>query len=249
MKKNLFTISALFVLTINVFCQQEDINITEFFKPCFYPKGDSFGFYLDADSLKNTKNEDFGENMWAFLDYLFSNYCMAHNGENYEYFTGLLPDTIAIKRAFSEKLNNDTAFIKLYKEVYNKNLVPDIRIEDIQKIAARFYYVHLINGKLSLHNCVGINEVLKMKQTEASPFYNAFCFMVIRNRYDYEKEWLPVKNELAPYIDSDKNVSEEEAEKIRNQVYQNLTNSESYKQDIIKEYERRKKYLNFKIIY
>ncbi len=249
MKKIVIITSTIFVLTISFSCQQENIKIIDFFKPCFYAKGEGFGFYIDSDSLKNTPMEDFWKNMYAFSQYLYANYCQLQKKENYEYLESLLPDTTAVKAAFNKKLKNDTAFIKLYKDIYNKKHIPDIHIEEIQKIAARFYYVHNINGKLCLHNCAGINGVLQMKQTKYSPYYNAFCFMVIRNSDNYQKEWLSVKKELAPFFNSDKNVSEKEAEKIRNQVYENLANSEAYKQDIINEYERRKEYLNFKLLY
>ncbi len=247
MKKIVFITSTLFFLTINIFSQQEDIKITDFYKPCFYPKDDSFGFYVDPDSLKHTQMKKFGENMYAFSLYLYDNYCQLKKPENIEYLEKFLPDTIAVKEAFNDKLKKDTAFIKIYHDFLNMKGMPDIDINDIQEIAARFYFVHNVNGKLRMFRCTLKNEVLNMEQTKASPYYNAFCFMVVRN--SDRKDWYSVKDDLAPYYNADKNINEEEAEKIKNQVYENLSHSEAYKQDIINEYELRKKYLNFKLLY
>jgi len=82
-----------------------------------------------------------------------------------------------------------------------------------------------------------------MEQTENTPYYNAFCFMVLRNQKPFDKLNRYITTTLPQDID-DKLVEEA---RIKN--YEILSVHPMLRQMIIDEFESKKAFLNFTILY
>ena len=248
--KKLVSLISVCLLSVNMISQIEDIQVSDFFKLYFYPKeSGSIGYFPDPDSLKNSRMEKFGENMYACSQYLFTNYSYAGKIESREAIKKALPDTIQAVNIFNNYLDSDTLFRQLYVNFLKKKEIPAIHIDSFMNIACRFFYLHrLPNQKIVMHTCAGINESHKLPQNEFSPYYNAFAFSVIRNSGEKGVEWLSSFESDLVYS-ADTQISDTELEKLRNQNYEILKSSEDFRKNIINEYLRRKEFLNFKLIY
>jgi len=247
--KKLICLISVFVISVNLFSQIEGHQITDFFKLNFYPKDGSFGSYADSDSLKNSELEDFGKTMYAFSQYLLTNYTDAGKGENEKEIEQVLPDTVKAVKIFNKYMEGDIVFSKLYFDFLEKKEIPAIHIDSLIDISCRFYYLHrLPNGRIVMHMCAGINEVKKLPQNEFSPYYNAFAYSVIRNCGSDGVEWLSSFESDLVYT-ADSKISDAELERLKNKNYEVLKSSEDFKKNIINEYLRRNQFLNFKLIY
>ena len=221
--------------------QNNQPDITRFYKLTINTK---YNYqYVEPDSLlKNPKYSAYGSNMWAFNMYLFENYSIESSKS--DLLDSLLFDTLNLRLKHNELLMKDIAFQKIFFDAYNKNPIPSIHVDSIQKIMARFFYLHrLPNRKIETHLCATINEVLKMNQTEYTPYYNAFCYMVLRNQKPFDKLNMYITTTLPQDIDD---TLVEEA-RIKN--YEILSKNPILRQMIIDEFESKKAFLNFTILY
>lgn len=242
MKTSKLVIIVLCLLQIsNLKGQNNQLDITEFYKLTINTE---YNYqYIEPDSLlENSKLSGYASSMWAFNMYLFENYSI--ESSKTELLDSLLMDTLSLRQMHKELLLRDSTFQKIFFKAFNKTIIPSIHVDSIQKIMARFFYLHrLPNRKIETHFCATINEVLKMEQTENSPYYNAFCFMVLRNQNPFDKLSLFITSTLPAETD-DKLIEE-----AKRKNYDILSVNPLLRQMIIDEFESKKSYLNFTILY
>jgi|WetSurMetagenome_2_1015567.scaffolds.fasta_scaffold71023_2 hypothetical protein len=218
--------------------QNDNPEITKFFRLTINSK---YHFqYAKPDSLlTDLRLSAFASNLWSFNMYLYANYSIAATKE--DTLTSLLSDTNNLKSVYKSLLQNDSRFRNIFYTSFNKVAIPSISIDSIQKILSRFYYLHrLQNGNIVLHICATINDVLKMKQTEYSPYYNAFCYMIVRDQKPFD---ILNTDYLLPETD------DYTLEATKNKNYETIIEHPQIRQMIINEYESKKQYLNFQVIY
>jgi hypothetical protein len=218
---------------------------SDFYNLVFYTEDGKVGFYeTPIEEHENPKFSAFASNMKGYLVYLISNYSELPKS-NVE-LEELLPDSIKIKEHFEELLNKDDSFNKILFNVYKRKEIPPVHVDSILKKISRFYYVHSSRGVSTAHLCAGINGIKEFKHDESSPYYDAFSFMVIYNDFGMKKfsqSLEPIRSEL------NKSIPEERVLEIRNKVYEFILNDIEMRNYIIKEYNDKKEYLNFKLVY
>lgn len=216
-------------------------DITRFFKLEIGPKCRYFEALPDS-LLSDASLSPFATNLWAYNTYLYNNYSVA--SKNDSILSSLLPDTVKLRSEFSSLLETDSKFQDIFYTSFNKVSIPPIHIDSIQKIMARFFYLHrLPNDKIVMHFCATINEVFELKQTEYSPYYNAFCYMSLRDKPMFDALY----NDIAHYLptETDNKILEDS----KNGNYDIISKHPVIRQMLIDEYESKKQYLNFRILY
>jgi len=239
-----FTI-IIFILSIRVNCQEK---FSDFFTLVYYKQDSTFGFYPTPDSLKhNSKYAGFAQKLWGFNMYLYSVYSKAER--EYRYLQSFLPDSNKIRTEHERLLNEDREFQDLfYATLYKKN-VPDISIDSMLIIISRFTYLHTMDSDIVIHMCVAINGVSELPVTIGSPYYNAFGYM-IQYSDDCSEIVQRIKNQYKDEIALVKQtLNEEKITELRTEIYESLRNDIELRHFVIHEYEEKKEYLNFRIIY
>ena len=246
---NILVLIFVFCISIKGYAQESgNYEITDFYKLVFYEISDNnYGFYETPDSLLGTPKASYGENMWAINLYLLSEYSQFTLVQSNWYEDSYSPDTTETKQAFTETLKKDNVFKTIFFKAFNQVPVADIGIDSLQKIAARFIYLHrLDDGEITTLFCTAINEVKALKQTAASPYYNAFCYSVIRNLT--EAGWDKIYSEMVNSSKIDTDISDTDLDKLKYQNYKHFGVSNTFRKLILAEYEKRKNYLNFKVL-
>jgi len=159
----------------------------------------------------------------------------------------MLPDTAAIGQRLRSLLEAETD----YKELYLRSIRPDqlapLPIDSALRIAAHFYYLHLMDGEPTLHICVGINKVRELSASLDHPHHAAFCYMAIWEMEDSLGPWSAIK---APFADELKaKPSAERIAEIEQWVYRRIAVLPEMRQALIDTYERKKEHLNFELVY
>nr|WP_321407035.1 hypothetical protein [uncultured Carboxylicivirga sp.] len=226
--------------------QGTDINLSDFYRVYFEKRQDKIIMYSEADSLNSKiKLKEFGNAMWAYNDYLFRNY--SETTKLYSHFKSLLPDTSLIRQEFNVALNNDNKFKDIFKNSLNKKSIPSITIDSLSIIASRFYLVDKFRNQVYVHLCANINEVQSLEQNEFSPFFNAFCFMTIRNNDEASDL---ASSLLIPYsseLNNPEGISDERLIQIKTEVFDAASENKQLQQILIKEYDKKRKFLNFEL--
>lgn len=218
---------------------------SDFYRLEFYIEDNQIGFYdTPIDYHKNERFNSYLSNLKGYLMYLSANY--SDVPKMYLEFEQLLPDTNAIKVKFKNLIDNDKQFNIILQNSFNKKTIPPLHIDSLLYKVSRFYYVHIFQDVLAAHFCVGINGLFEQKKSEFDPYYNAFAFNCIYNDFGTEKfsEYL---NEIGDKIN--KKTSEDVAKELREKVYKKVINDNEMKKHLISEYESKKEFLNFKLIY
>lgn len=234
---SLFSISAI-----------SQVKVPDFYRIVYYPNDSTFGFYTEPDSLNNnSKYSEFAQKLWAFNMYLYSNYSKAK--KEYIYLKSLIPDSNKIKSEHARLINEDKDFQDIFFSTLNKKSVPDISIDSILLIVSRFTYLHKMDSNIVIHVCVGINGINELNYTIGSPYYNAFGFMI-----NYSKDCSKIRKRITKQYKNEidnakKSHNDDKIIEIRNDIYKSLANDIDMRQLVIREYQAKKDYLNFRIIY
>jgi len=224
---------------------KNDKCFTDFFYIKIESAKDHSYLYYDVDSMRKDGyyNEKFSA-LWAFNNYLFTNYSNILRKDST--MARMIPDTLAIQKQFKAYLNEDFRFKEIFDKVIKHQNITPIYIDSLLKIASRFFLVHRSNGHVVFHLCALINDVLSLEQSENSPYYNAFCFMTIRNNV---KNWDFFNKAIEPFkAEINDSISNERLEEIKNAVFAYLAKDEELRNMLLNEYNKKKEYLNFEII-
>lgn len=152
-----------------------------------------------------------------------------------------------MRQRFAERMAEDTAFQQLYLRSVNREMVAPLPIDSALRIAAHFYYVHMMDGQPAVHICVGINKVKGLSTAEAHPYHAAFCYMAIRMMKDASTPYARVRGTFAEEVKA--GVSEERLAHIEQEVYERIAALPLMRQVLIDTYVRKAKHLNFELIY
>lgn len=178
-------------------------------------------------------------------DYLFSNYAIAYG--KYTTLKKLMPDTASIHQQFNGYLESDTAFQRLYMRSIQREMVAPLTIDSALRIAAHFFYVHRMGKEVTVHVCVGWNQVMKMNSTIAHPYHAAFCYMTIRGMNDFmalfRKRIEPIRAELKA-----KNISDERLLELEQATYELMASDPELRKTLVDEYAKKARYLNFELV-
>lgn len=178
-------------------------------------------------------------------DYLYNNYSKLYRHQ--QEILALRKDKKGMRQRFAERMAEDTAFQQLYLRSVNREMVAPLPIDSALRIAAHFYYVHMMDGQPAVHICVGINKVKGLSTAEAHPYHAAFCYMAIRMMKDASTPYARVRGTFAEEVKA--GVSEERLAHIEQEVYERIAALPLMRQVLIDTYVRKAKHLNFELIY
>jgi hypothetical protein len=183
--------------------------------------------------------------LWPYHLYLYSIFSETYGHE--QRMEKMLPDTVAITRYFHDLLEAETEFKELYLRSIRPDHIAALHIDSALRIAAHFYYLHLMDGEPTVHICVGINKVRELSSSTDHPHHAAFCYMTIWEMEDSFGPWSTVK---APFADELKaKPSGDRIAEIEQEVYQRIAVLPEMRQALIETYERKKEHLNFELVY
>lgn len=183
--------------------------------------------------------------MFHAHDYLYNNYAQLYKYQ--KEIVGLRSDKSALNQRIAERFGQDTAFQQLYLRSVNKEMVAPLHIDSALRIISHFYYVHKVDGKPTVHICIGINKVKELSGSEAHPYHAAFCYMVIREMDDLQ---LPYQNVREPFTAEVKaGVSDERMLAIEEEIYVRIAGLPMMRKVLIDAHSRKAKYLNFELVY
>ncbi|MEA3495961.1 MAG: hypothetical protein U9R42_07995 [Bacteroidota bacterium] len=253
--KRLLLILTIGLITANSF-SQTNCNIEKEYQQIFKIEKKKYG---EREYLMKTINEidtnscfsDLVNNNGQYIDYLRIHFS---DNSNYEKLMAI-SDTIELQNEFIKTLGNDSSFNnvmnKLTEKITNKSqFVPDtISMDGLLNIAVKYFYILRISkeGYYAGKVCTGINGI-KQTEKERKPQVEAFCFTTIFN--NYRGEQFNMHNELVKGIKELYKINlgiEDEERLLRAQgaMYMFMRHSESLKELLIFEYEKKKKYLPF----
>ena len=169
--------------------------------------------------------------------------------KEYQYLKTFIPDSNKIMAEHERFLNEDREFQDLFNATLHKRSVPDISIDFILIIISRFTYLHRMDSDIIIHMCVAINGINELTKTIGSPYYNAFGFMI-----QYSEECSQIINRIKKQYKDEidqvkKTLNEENIIEIRIKIYESLRKDNYLRQLVIREYQEKKDYLNFRILY
>ncbi len=183
--------------------------------------------------------------LWPYHLYLYSIFSETYGHE--QHMEKMLPDTMAITKRFHDLLEAETDFKELYLRSIHPDHIAALHIDSALRIAAHFYYLHIMDGEPTLHICVGINKVRELSSTTHHPHHAAFCYMTIWEMEDSFGPWSTVK---APFADELKaKPSGGRIAEIEQEVYQRIAALPEMRQALIETYKRKKEHLNFELVY
>lgn len=179
-----------------------------------------------------------------FYAYLYENYTGMYRHQSE--LLALLPDEVALQQRFDELMDTDADLRSIYLRPLRKEKVDALPLDSALRIAAHFFYVHRMQGKVTMHVCIGINEVQEMSASTAHPYHAAFCYMAIWGMKDFmglfESAVDPYRAELKA------DPTDERLQEIEELVYEALAHDPKLRKVVLKEYARKAKYLNFELI-
>lgn len=176
-------------------------------------------------------------------EYLYSHFAAVYDQEGE--LLKLLPDTAALQRRYDELLDVDTAFQRIYLSSLRREMVEPLSLDSAMHIAAHFYYLHRMGDKATMHVCVGINKVREMSGSPSHMYHAAFCYMAIWGMDDSMKPGLQVIEPFRPELKA--GPSDERLQELEQLVYNTLARNPELRTVLLKEYERKAKYLNFEL--
>ncbi|MBL7983316.1 MAG: hypothetical protein JNL52_16065 [Flavobacteriales bacterium] len=185
------------------------------------------------------------EALYYAYDYLYNNYSKLYKHQ--KEILALRKDKKAMRQQFAERMAEDTAFQRLYLRAVNREMVAPLPIDSALRIAAHFYYVHMMDGRPTVHICIGINKVKDLSSALAHPYHAAFCYMAIRMMKDPSAPYTLVRGTFAEEVKA--GVSNSRLAEIEQEVYKRIAELPELRQVLIDTYERHKEHLNFKLVY
>lgn len=183
--------------------------------------------------------------LWPYHLYLYSIFSETYGLE--QKLQDLLPDTLAIREQLRSSLDAETDFKDLYLRSIRHDPMAPLPIDSALRIAAHFYYLHLMDGEPTLHLCVGINKVRELSKSSDHPHHAAFCYMAIWDMEDSFFPWVAVK---APFADELKaKPGAKRIAELEQEVYRSIAALPEMRQALIDAFEMKKDHLNFELVY
>lgn len=183
--------------------------------------------------------------LWPYHLYLYSIFSDTYAHE--QRLQELLPDTEAIRKQLRSLLEAETDFKELYLRSIRADQLAPLPIDSALRIAAHFYYLHLMDGEPTLHICVGINKVRELSSSPDHPHHAAFCYMTIWEMEDSFGPWSTIR---VPFADELKaKLGAERIAELEQEVYRSIAALPEMRQALIDTYERKKEHLNFELVH
>ncbi|MGY6562471.1 MAG: hypothetical protein ACXITV_10220 [Luteibaculaceae bacterium] len=219
-------------------------KVSDYYRLNFHNYQGVIDFYAEPDTISLNIDIEYGKQMFAFNVFLYEKYSRAAKYQDNFYL--LLPDTNEIKLEHTTILNEDTAFSALYFNSLHGKEIPDIHLDTLLNIVSKFFYLHRENGRAFAHICAGINGLHELKDSQYSPYYYAFSFMVIYN----ERAILKLKSFVADLpLNFESEISEIDIQNAKEVVYENVLHDPEIKALLLETYYAKQEFLNFKIFY
>lgn len=246
-KRRLSAIVVVFVATLTASAQQRAADLP--FHQLFSLEVKSYDGekYLEIlpEKLKNDKQR--GPMLTALADYnayIYENYTQMYRHQRE--LLALLPDETALRNRFNALMDADTTLQRIYMRMLRKEKVASLPLDSALGIAARFFYVHRMDGRPTMHVCIGINEVQKLSDSASHPYHAAFCYMVIWGMKEKMKLFSKV---VEPYrAEMKANPSDARLQEIEHLVYEAMAREPALRKTILKEYAKKSEYLPFELI-
>lgn len=203
--------------------------------------------YLDILPEKLKGNKEYGPMLTALADYnayIYENYTQLYRHQRE--LLALLPDEAALRNRFNELMDADTALRRIYMRTLRKEKVEPLPMDSALRIAAHFFYVHRMEGKVTMHVCIGINKVQEMSAAPAHPYYAAFCYMTIWGMRDKMRLFAKV---IEPYrAEMRASPTDERLHEIELLVYDAMAREPELRKAVLREYAKKSKYLPFELV-
>ncbi len=258
--KATFIIFILITFTKNIFAE-EQCNITDHYSDFIKIERQNYDGkeYTSAKIVEANEKNCFAELVnknQVFMDYLLSNFIMdsVHFAKLEEIY-----DTANLQTVFINSLKNDSLYNYIMSELVaktiNKKIIKDtVSMEKLLNFAVKFFYVLRINedGNYILKFCSGINAI-NQTEKKRQPYIEAFCFSAILNHYGHENEF-DITNEFVSAAQELYKLnlgidSNEQLLRAQGAMFMLMRNNDILKNLLINEYEHRKNYLPFILIY
>lgn len=183
--------------------------------------------------------------LWPYHLYLYSIFSDIYAHE--QRLQEMLPDTAAIGERLRSLLEAETDFKELYLRSIRTDRLAPLPIDSALRIAAHFYYLHIMDGEPTLHICVGINKVRELSASPDHPHHAAFCYMTIWEMEDSFGPWSKIRGPFADELKA--KPSAERIAEMEQEVYRRIATLPEMRQALIDTYERKKEHLNFVLVY
>lgn len=246
-KRRLSAILAVFAATLTVSAQQSVDEIP--FHRLFSVEVKSYGGekYLEILPEKLKGDMQRGPMLTALADYnayIYENYTQMHRYQRE--LLALLPDEAALRNRFNELMDADSALQRIYMRTLRREKVAPLPMDSAMRIAAHFFYVHRMDGRPTMHVCIGINKVQDMSASPSHPYHAAFCYMAIWGMKEKMKLFSKI---VEPYrAEMKANPSDERLQEIERLVYDAMAREPALRRAVLKEYAKKSKYLPFELI-
>lgn len=246
-KRRLSAIIVVLVATLTASAQHRADELP--FHQLFRVEAQSYGGekYLEIKPEKLKGDKQLGPMLAALADYnayIYENYTQMHRHQRE--LLALLPDEAALRNRFNELMDADTALQRICMRTLRGEKVAALPLDSALRIAAHFFYVHRMEGEVTMHVCIGINKVQEMSTAPAHPYYAAFCYMAIWGMRDKMRLFAQV---IEPYrAEMRANPSDERLHEMELLVYDAMAREPALRKAVLKEYAKKGKYLPFELI-
>jgi hypothetical protein len=230
-----------------------DINLLEFYELELDSYVGQLYFRSHTDSLKDhPKYASIGENMYNHLDYFVSQ-CTPYLDQTYAIDSFNLADTTDLKERMQYQLANDTLLKELVFNCVNSTKLESTTIDELAGIVARFFYLHKppYANRPIVHHCISTNGVNELPQRNISPYLNAFAWDIVRSG-----DSITGVDVIFDFIGEDfiyKQLADETPVHVVDSIskvnFLMIAKNQETRNFIIKNYEQKKKFLNFELIY
>jgi hypothetical protein len=257
--KQLLIISAILIISSNSFAQQNCELIKNY--------GDFIKIskekYHDQEYLINRVVETKSENCYSkvinanldYFDYFLTNYCSSKS--NYQNLLKIT-DTVILQKTYIDSLQKDSLFNAVMAEYFaktvEKKLPKDtVSMDRLMNIAVKYFAILRLNpeGDYMGKVCTGMN-LLQKSEKNKRPQLAAFCFSSIMKNYQttefsmYDEFVKAIKELYKVNLGDDK---DEKLLRAQGGMFLLMRNNENLKKMLVNEYEKKKEYLPFVLIY
>jgi hypothetical protein len=257
--KQFLIISAMLVITSHSFAQQNCEVIKNY--------GDFIKIrkekYHDQEYLINTVVETKSDNCYSkavnanldYFNYLLTNYYSSKS--NYQNLLKIT-DTVMLQKTYIDSLQKDSLFNAVMAEYFaktiEKRLPKDtVSMDRLLNIAVKYFAILRLDkdGNYMGKVCTGMN-LLQKSEKNRRPQLGAFCFSSIMKNYQgkefsmYDEFVKAIKELYKVNLGDDK---DEKLLRAQGGMFLLMRNNENLKKMLISEYEQKKEYLPFVLMY
>lgn len=252
---------SLFILIFGFSCQQERSTMRDNISI-------EISSYQDKDQMKASAMPVLkaGSELMNYkrrFDYLLLNIPEIHSPAKFEErdsINKLYPDTLEIKRIYSDKYCQDKKLVQYFEETYAPIKDPGLQrdkiysSDELMEVASKFFYCDLVRPDTSvqMHVCIGINGLKEAKWETDYTLLAAFCYEAIFNDLESDDSQIRSTYTIEKKVSTEqfrKNITtlDKYLEDVRQDLFNRMKSNSDLKENLLAYYELNKDNLAFKI--